>query len=43
LDGDGLKFETDFRQIYATILQDWLGFDNRSVLGQAYKTLDLFS
>ena len=27
LDNGVLKFTTDFRQVYATILQDWLGAD----------------
>ena len=34
-DGD-LKFQTDFRRVYATVLQEWLKVDARAVLGAAY-------
>ena len=40
-DGD-LKFHTDFRQVYATLLDRWLGWSSASVLGGEYKSLDLF-
>src|SRR5204863_2201681 len=33
LDDGDLKFHTDFRRIYATLLDDWLGCDSRAVLG----------
>jgi uncharacterized protein (DUF1501 family) len=33
LDADDLKFHTDFRQVYATLLDGWLGCDSRTVLG----------
>jgi uncharacterized protein (DUF1501 family) len=33
LDADDLKFDTDFRQLYATLLDDWLGCDSKAVLG----------
>ncbi len=35
VDGD-LAMEYDFRQIYASILEDWLGADARQVLGREY-------
>ncbi len=40
-DGD-LKFSTDFRQVYATLLQDWLHTDSASLLSGEYKTLPIF-
>ena len=41
LDQNGdLKFGIDFRQVYATVLQDWLGADAPSILdGAAYPSL----
>jgi uncharacterized protein (DUF1501 family) len=40
-DGD-LTTNFDFRQIYATILDQWLGLPSRAVLGGAYERLPLF-
>ncbi|MGV3484982.1 MAG: DUF1501 domain-containing protein [Planctomycetaceae bacterium] len=40
-DGD-LKHQTDFRQVYASVLETWLGAESRSVLGGEFKTLPLF-
>lgn len=39
-DGD-LKFQIDFRQVYATALQEWMGGDAKAVLGSSFSTLDL--
>ncbi len=39
-EGD-LKHAFDFRQIYATLLQDWLVADPQAVLGQSFQTLPL--
>jgi uncharacterized protein (DUF1501 family) len=36
LDDGDLKFHTDFRQVYATVLDRWLGVDARAVLGKPY-------
>src|SRR5207248_4286564 len=33
LGDDDLKFHTDFRRVYATLLDGWLGCDSKSVLG----------
>ncbi len=33
LDAGDLKFHTDFRRIYATLLDGWLGCDSKTVLG----------
>ncbi len=32
LDDGDLKFNTDFRRVYATLLDDWLGVDSQAVL-----------
>lgn len=45
LDGAGnLKFDTDFRQVYATILENWLCVDSSTVnqvMGQNFQRLNL--
>jgi uncharacterized protein (DUF1501 family) len=33
LDENDLKFHTDFRRVYATLLDKWLGCDSKAVLG----------
>jgi uncharacterized protein (DUF1501 family) len=43
LDKDGLKFHTDFRRVYATILDKWLGFNSCIVLGKQYEPLDILN
>jgi uncharacterized protein (DUF1501 family) len=40
-DGD-LKMTTDFRRVYATVLEDWLGLPARTALGGAFEPLPLF-
>jgi len=42
LDGDAPKFHTDFRRVYASVLERWLGFDSRKILGVKFDPLDLF-
>ena len=42
LENDGLKFHTDFRQVYATMLDRWLGIDSKGVLGRHFEPLDVF-
>lgn len=39
--GGDLKFAIDFRQVYATALEDWMDSDATKVLGSSFKTLDL--
>ena len=41
LDGN-LENTTDFRQVYATLIDEWLGADSVKVLGQKFKTLGVF-
>jgi uncharacterized protein (DUF1501 family) len=36
-----LRYHTDFRQVYATLLDRWLGVDSRMVLGGKFASLDL--
>ena len=39
-DGD-IKYHTDFRRVYATLLDDWLGVDSKGVLEEQYEKLPL--
>ena len=39
LDNGDLKFTTDFRSVYATILDKWMGAKSNAVLGGSYPTL----
>ncbi len=41
LDRGDVKFHTDFRQVYATMLEDWLGMSAQPVLGAAFNKLPL--
>ncbi|HTL80302.1 MAG TPA: DUF1501 domain-containing protein [Bacteroidia bacterium] len=40
LDNGDLKFKVDFRQVYATVLKNWLQADADIILGQPFQTLD---
>jgi uncharacterized protein (DUF1501 family) len=42
LEDGNLKHHTDFRQVYAAILDRWLGVSSKDVLGGAFKTLEVF-
>ncbi len=37
----GQKHHTDFRRVYATVLENWLGFDSQGVLGRPFAPLPL--
>jgi uncharacterized protein (DUF1501 family) len=39
LDSDDLKFHTDFRRVYASLLDGWLGCDSKAVLGSKWEPL----
>jgi uncharacterized protein (DUF1501 family) len=41
LDRGDLKWHTDFRQVYATSLDNWMGSDSSVVLGQDFGRLDV--
>ena len=43
LDNGALKFHTDFRSVYATVLDKWLGFDSSKVLDKKYKPLNILN
>jgi uncharacterized protein (DUF1501 family) len=34
---------TDFRRVYATMLDRWLGLDSRKILGQSFDPLEVFA
>jgi uncharacterized protein (DUF1501 family) len=40
-DRGDLRWHTDFRRVYATLLDGWLGADSRHVLGDTFEPLDL--
>lgn len=41
-EGD-LKFAIDYRQVYATLLEKWLGIESQTILGGSFATLKLFT
>jgi uncharacterized protein (DUF1501 family) len=43
LEFGNLAHHTDFRQVYATVLEKWLGVPSKDVLGGEYKQLELFN
>ena len=43
LDEGDLKFHTDFRQVYATVLEDWLGCPSRTALLKGYDKIRLLA
>ena len=40
LDAGDLKHHTDFRRVYATLLDSWLGCDSRAVLGEKFEAVE---
>ncbi|MGI9518678.1 MAG: DUF1501 domain-containing protein [Pirellulaceae bacterium] len=43
LDQGDLKFTTDYRRVYATVLESWLGIDSQPILGGKFEQVDLFA
>ena len=41
LDDGDLKHQTDFRRVYATVLQRWLGQKSSDILGEGFAPLDV--
>lgn len=41
VNGD-IGYEIDFRRVYATILEDWMGCNSTEILGRSFQKLDLF-
>jgi uncharacterized protein (DUF1501 family) len=42
LEMGNLKHATDFRQVYAAVLDGWLGVPSKDVLGGEFKATNLF-
>jgi uncharacterized protein (DUF1501 family) len=42
LDDGDLKFHTDFRRVYASLLRDWLGCAPEPIVGRGFESLALF-
>ncbi len=42
LDDGDLKHHTDFRQVYAALLQNWLGWDSVAILGRRFDPVQVF-
>jgi uncharacterized protein (DUF1501 family) len=44
LDDGNLRYTTDFRRVYATLIKEWMGYtDVKSVLRQDFETIPLFA
>ena len=41
--GGNMKVQTDFRSVYATILDRWLSFDSRAILDERFDDLGFFN
>ena len=41
LDNGALKFHTNFRRVYATVMDKWLGFESRIILDKQYEAIDI--
>lgn len=42
LDRGDLKWHTDFRQVYATVLDEWMGSDSESIFGSKFEHVQIF-
>ena len=42
LENGGPKHHTDFRRVYATLLDEWLGINSQEVLGETFQPVGLF-
>lgn len=43
LEGDAPRYHTDYRQVYATVLDQWLRFDSQAVLGEKYNAIEVLN
>ena len=43
LDEGDLVFNTDFREVYASILENWMGADSNAILGKKYQKADVLT
>ena len=43
LDDGNLRYTTDFRRVYATLIKEWLGYDDtKSLLREEFEPLGMF-
>ena len=42
-EGGNLKFTTDFRRVYASLIEGWLKHDSKALLGGEFKTFPMFA
>lgn len=42
IDGD-IRHHTDFRQVYASVLEDWIGWDSVSILGKRFDKINVIA
>ncbi|MEL7005093.1 MAG: DUF1501 domain-containing protein [Bacteroidota bacterium] len=40
LDNGDIKYEIDFRQVYSTLMENWLKLDSEKVLGRCFESLN---
>jgi len=43
LDNGAMKFHTDFRRVYSTVLDKWLGFESQAILDRQFQSLDILN
>jgi uncharacterized protein (DUF1501 family) len=43
LEDGNLKHHTDFRQVYAAVLEQWLGVASKDVIGDGFKPVEVFA
>jgi uncharacterized protein (DUF1501 family) len=41
LDQGDLKFQVDFRSVYATVLESWMGINSQPILGSRFPTVQI--
>jgi uncharacterized protein (DUF1501 family) len=42
LNGEDLRHTVDFRSVYSTVLEQWLGLEARPIVGGSYEQLPIF-
>lgn len=42
LDNGDLEYEVDFRRVYSSLLNEWLGVDSRKVIGEGFSPMGIF-
>jgi len=42
-EGDNLDYTTDFRRVYASAIEDWMGIYATVVLGDDFPRFDMFA